>query len=115
MKIPKYTTETINFIKEDAKKPRNDPKAALIAWLLLLLFINSPANAPKKGPINIPNGIGDITPIMSPIVVPITPYLDPPNFFVPIAGMKKSKTQIINAIIKVVISRLILKSVTSDK
>ena len=52
---------------------------------------------------------------MSPIVVPITPYLDPPNFFVPIAGMKKSKTQIINAIIKVVISKLILKSVTSDK
>ena len=115
MKIPKYISETISFKNDDAKKPRNDPKAAFNAFSPLELFIISPTKAPKKGPISIPNGIGDIIPIISPTDVPITPYLDPPNFFVPIAGMRKSKIQIINATAKVIISRLRLKSIFSEK
>ena len=115
MKIPKYINETISFKKDDAKKPRNDPKAAFNAFFPLELFIISPTKAPKKGPISIPNGIGDITPIISPTVVPITPYLDPPNFFVPMAGMKKSKIQIINATANVIINRLRPKSIFSEK
>lgn len=115
MKIPKYISETISFKNDDAKKPRNDPKAAFNAFFPLELFIISPTKAPKKGPISIPNGIGDITPIISPTVVPITPYLDPPNFFVPMAGMKKSKIQIINATAKVKINKLRPKSIFSEK
>ena len=39
-------------MKVDAKKPINEPKAALKAILeLLLLNMSSPIKAPKKGPI----------------------------------------------------------------
>ena len=64
----------------------NEPKAAFRAPLEFVLFRYSPMNAPRKGPMMMPKGTGEITPKMKPIEVPITPYLLPPKCFVPIAG-----------------------------
>ena len=86
--IPKYVKETTNLIKVEAKNPKNEPKAALSAVWESLLLSNSPTNAPKKRPIKIPPGIGEINPTMSPMDVPIIPYLEPPNILVPTEGMK---------------------------
>lgn len=69
-------------------KPRKDPKAAFRAVSESALLNNSPIKAPKNGPMIIPPGTGDIIPIIKPNVVPIIPYLDPPNFLVPSAGIK---------------------------
>jgi len=81
-------TATTNLIKVEVKNPRKEPKAARRAVLESVLLINSPTNAPKKGPIMIPPGIGENNPTKSPRVVPIIPALDPPNFLVPMAGIK---------------------------
>ena len=88
MNMPRYTIATINLINVEVKKPKNEPKAALMAVLELLLLSSSPTKAPKKGPMRIPPGMGAISPMIKPTVVPIIPYFDPPNFLVPIAGMK---------------------------
>lgn len=45
---------TTNFIKVEAKKPINEPKAALVVALESDLLSSSPINAPIKGPIIIP-------------------------------------------------------------
>ena len=74
------------FKKVDVRKPMNEPKAAFSASLESVLFKYSPINAPRKGPIMIPKGTGEITPIMKPIEVPMMPYLLPPKCLVPIAG-----------------------------
>ena len=78
----------MNLIKAEVKNPKKEPNAALMAVLELLLLSNSPTKAPKKGPIRIPPGIGEISPMIKPAVVPIIPYFDPPNFLVPMAGIK---------------------------
>ena len=80
--------ETINFKSVEAINPINEPIAAFIALYKSFLWVNSPTSAPKKGPIMIPNGIGDKSPTTRPIIVPIMPALLPPNLLVPIAGMK---------------------------
>ena len=73
----------------EVKKPKKAPNAALKAcFLSVLLKTISPIRAPKNAPINIPNGIGENKPIMSPTTVPIAPERLPPNFLVPIAGIK---------------------------
>ena len=79
---------TTNLINVDAKKPMIEPIAALKArFKLFLSNSNSPINAPTKGPIKKPKGIGVINPTTNPILVPQTPYLLPPNFLVPCAGI----------------------------
>ena len=88
MNTPKYITVTTNLIKAEVRNPSKLPKAALSAVLESTLLMTSPKNAPTKGPIIMPPGIGAIKPIMSPTVVPIIPAFVPPNFLVPIAGMK---------------------------
>ena len=75
------------MISVEVKKPIKDPKAAFVAVLVSDSFKSSPIRAPTKGPIMIPPGIGAIRPIISPIKVPIIPYLVPPNRLVPSAGM----------------------------
>ena len=99
------TTATINFKKVPVTKPKKEPKAAFKAVLESALLDNSPKYAPTKGPIIIPNGIGAISPIIKPSVVPIIPDLLPPNLLVPIAGMMQSKAKIDNATIKVIIKK----------
>ena len=80
--------ETNSFIKVEAIKPKKDPKAAFKAWgPFVLLKTISPINAPTKGPIKNPNGIGDSSPIIKPNTAPIAPALDPPNFLVLMAGI----------------------------
>ncbi len=86
---PKKINEITNFIKVEVKKPKKAPKAALNACLLLVLLKTiSPISAPTKAPIRTPKGIGEIKPIISPIMVHIAPARLPPNFFAPIAGIK---------------------------
>ena len=73
---------TTNLIPVPAKKPKKAPKADLNA--LFLSFpscINSPINAPKKGPKIIPNGPIK-RPTIRPIVAPQEPAFVPPVFFV---------------------------------
>ena len=66
----------------DARKPKNDPIAAVKACgPLVSLNTNSPISAPTKGPIKIPKGIGARIPTMSPMVVPHAPALLPPKSF----------------------------------
>lgn len=79
---------TKNLIKVEVKNPKNDPNAARIAVFVSDLLSNSPISAPTKGPIIIPPGMGENNPIKRPIIVPIMPDLEPPNFFVPMAGIK---------------------------
>ena len=79
---------TINLINMEVKNPRNEPNAARSAVLESLLLSSSPINAPKNGPMIMPPGMGENNPTKSPIVVPIIPALDPPNFLVPSAGIK---------------------------
>ena len=50
IKRPKYTIETINFIKAEVKNPNRLPKAAFKAVFVLALFTSSPTNAPINGP-----------------------------------------------------------------
>ena len=84
--IPVNTTQTVNLRKVEAKNPINEPKAAFPAFFTSLWsLISSPIKAPKNGPKIIPNGPKKI-PKTSPIIEPFTPYLLPPNFFVPREG-----------------------------
>ena len=46
----------MNFRKVPVKKPKKDPKAALVAVLLSALFNNSPTKAPTNGQMMIPKG-----------------------------------------------------------
>ena len=48
MNMPRYTIATINLINAEVKKPKNEPKAALMAVLESLLLSSSPTKAPKK-------------------------------------------------------------------
>ena len=59
MKKPKKIIATINFKKVDAINPKKDPKAAFKAFSMSFLCIISPISAPIKGPITIPNGMGE--------------------------------------------------------
>lgn len=80
---------TTNFSKVEVKKPINEPKEAFKARFgLELSQIISPINAPINGPIIIPKGGKNTIPNTNPIVVPATPQLEPPNFLVPIAGIR---------------------------
>lgn len=78
---------TINFINVEAKKPKNEPIAAFMAFLKSFLFNSSPIKAPQNGPIIMPPGMGAMSPTIKPIDVPIIPALLPPNRFVPITGI----------------------------
>ena len=71
----------------EAKNPKKLPKAAFSAFLELLLFNNSPINAPTNGPIMIPPAMGANNPTTKPIDVPIIPALVPPNRLVPMEGI----------------------------
>ena len=77
----------VNFKKIPVKKPIRDPMAAFKAWRFEVLLSSSPENAPIKGPITIPKGPIKIKPIIRPIVDPMIPFFDPPNFLVPKAGI----------------------------
>ncbi len=78
----------INLSPVENRNPIKDPSAALKALPESLLSnIISPINAPTKGPIIIPKGGKKMSPTNNPIVVPYIPYLLPPNFLVPKAGM----------------------------
>ena len=74
--------------------PRKEPKAAFPAVLESLRFINSPIKAPTKGPIKTAKGIGIKIPAIRPRLAPIIPFLLPPNFLVPIAGITQSSMNI---------------------
>ena len=47
----------------------------------------SPEKAPINGPTMIPRGPIKIKPMIRPMVEPMTPFFDPPNFLVPKAGI----------------------------
>lgn len=60
------------LMKVPARKPTKEPIAALRACFDSVPLKNtSPINAPRKGPINIPMGIGMKIPKTNPRVVPI--------------------------------------------
>lgn len=87
--MPKNTIDTTNFKKVDVRKPTKEPVAAHIASLPFRdANHHSPIKAPKKGPQINPNGTGTIKPTTRPILVPHTPYLEPPKTFVPFAGIQ---------------------------
>ncbi len=88
IKIAKNINDTTSFIIDDVKNPIKLPKAAFSAVFAFVLFKSSPIKAPINNPNIIPAGIGDNNPKIRPIVVPIIPALVPPNFLVPIAGIK---------------------------
>ena len=57
-------------------KPKKDSKVVFKAWVpFVLLKTTSPINAPAKGPVKNPNGIGDSSPIINPNTAPIAPAL----------------------------------------
>ena len=68
--MPRYTIATINLINAEVKKPKNEPKAALMAVLESLLLSSSPTKAPKKGPNIKPNGPRNRIPKINPILLP---------------------------------------------
>ena len=71
-----------SFIPVPNMNPKKAPSAAAREISKGFLFIrNSAMNAPRKGPMTIPNGAKNIRPIISPIVENITAILDPPVFF----------------------------------
>lgn len=83
---------TIILPKAPAKKPIKLPIADFSATVLLFFAYFSPRKAPRNGP-NSKNNIPkpDVkkvikTPSIRPIVLPFTPYLEPPNFLVPSIG-----------------------------
>ena len=78
-----------NFKRVPAKNPKNDPKPALTAVLVSDLLSNSPTIAPINGQITIPRKpiTGKKMATNKPTVVPIMPFLLPPNFLAPIAGI----------------------------
>jgi len=87
--MPKNTIETTSFKKVEVRKPTNEPVAAHIASLPFReANHHSPIKAPKKGPQIKPNGTGTIKPTTSPILVPHTPYFEPPKALVPFAGIQ---------------------------
>tara|TARA_B100000963_G_scaffold361927_1_gene400950 strand:+ start:8306 stop:8725 length:420 start_codon:yes stop_codon:yes gene_type:complete len=93
-------------MKTPAKKPKRAPRAALKApFLFSLLMINSPINAPRKGPIIKPNGPRNKRPKINPILLPYTLPIPPPKFFAPKLGMKLSKINIAKAIQKLKIKK----------
>ena len=67
---------------------RNEPRPTLIAlFKSFRLCINSPTNAPMKGPAIIPNGPRKKPPI-APIVAPTVAGRLPPKILVIYAGIK---------------------------
>jgi len=89
IKIPKNTMDTMSLRNVEVKKPTNEPVAAHIASLpFRAANHHSPKKAPKKGPQIKPRGTGTTKPTTKPIFVPHTPYFDPPNAFVPFAGIQ---------------------------
>ncbi len=77
-----------NFSNVPKSKPTNVPNAALKAWLESDPCSTSPTNAPSNGKINNPNGGKINNPITTPSRTPIIPYLLPPHFLAPSAGIK---------------------------
>ena len=76
IKNPRKIHETKSFIKVEAIKLEKDPKAAFKAWgPFVILKTTSPINAPVKGPVKNPNGMGDSSPIINPNTAPIAPAL----------------------------------------
>ena len=72
--------QSMKCMKLEAKIPKIDPVAALNACFAFFVSnTNSPINAPRKGPIIKPNGIGVNNPMMRPMLVPQIPALLPPN------------------------------------
>ena len=87
--MPKNTIDTTNFRKVDVKKPTKEPVAAHIAsFPFREANHHSPIKAPKKGPQIKPKGKGTINPTTRPILVPQTPYFEPPKALVPFAGIQ---------------------------
>lgn len=82
--------------------PIKVPIAGLKDFFKLLLFTYSPEIAPKNEPISNPRGPARNKPSKSPIVDPIKPFFDPPNFLRPNIGIIKSKPNIKAAIKKVI-------------
>ena len=80
--------ETINFNMVPARKPTKEPNSAFKAEPVSLPAINSPTTAPANGKIIMPNGGKIKSPATSPITLPQTPCLLPPNFFVPQMGIR---------------------------
>lgn len=78
---------TKNSMKVEANRPIKEPKAAFEAFPEVLLLLISPRKAPKNAPNKIPKGMGINIPTINPMVAPIIPFLLPPKYFVPIAGM----------------------------
>lgn len=115
IKNPKQKTEYKNFINPDARSPNSEPKADLNALTDLLLLKNSPIIAPKKGPNKIPPGMGMKIPIISPTLVPVSPYFELPNFFAATTGTKKSNIVIIIDVAKIRIKIIRLKLQRSKK
>ena len=78
--------QTTSLKNEPRRKPTKEPIAALNDFFESCPPIISPINAPAKGPMITPHG-----PIQNaarkPRVHPHTPYLVPPNFFVPHIGI----------------------------
>ena len=95
--------------------PIKVPIAGLIELLRLLLFKYSPEIAPKKEPATNPKGPAIIRPNKRPIVDPIKPFFDPPNFLSPNIGIIKSKKNINAAIKKVTIINFLSKGISLEK
>ncbi len=74
------TRLTINFKIIPDKIPTIEPITPFKILSPLLLFINSPMNAPMQAPNITPIGPRIKNPKNSPIPVPKTPFLELPNF-----------------------------------
>lgn len=74
------TRLTINFKIIPDKIPIIEPITPFKILLPLLLFINSPMNAPMQAPNITPIGPRTKNPKNSPIPVPKIPFLELPNF-----------------------------------
>ena len=80
----------MNFKTIPDKTPTIEPITLPKASSPLLLFINSPMNAPMQAPNISPTGPRIKNPKNSPIPVPKIPSLELPNFLAVINGKKKS-------------------------
>ena len=79
--------EVINFNNVPARNPINEPKPDFRASPESFPEVSSPTTAPTNGPTIMPNGGKKNNPIIRPMILPQTPRLLPPNFFVPQAGI----------------------------
>lgn len=86
--------ENTNFSNVPVTKPKKLPKPARSAKLNSFPPSSSPVTAPIKGPISMPKGPKNSNPKINPIILPQTPFFEPPIFLVPKIGTILSKTVI---------------------